>query len=152
MSIDAIAADANVLLSCIVGKAALRIVTDFDVRIHATEFNADEVKKYLPIMAKKYDLPSEIVELQWKLLPICIHPLDDYRDFYADAHRDLKDRDPDDAHALALARSLKLPLWSNDRDLNNLGVKCFSTARLLKKLESRSYPEISTNRLQEFSG
>ena len=50
------------------------------------------------------------------------------------AQTELTDRDPDDAHPLALARTLGLPLWTNDRDLDGHGVECFSTARLLKVL------------------
>lgn len=44
-------------------------------------------------------------------------------------------RDPDDIHLLALSLTLGLPLWSNDRDFEDAGVECLSTARLLKVLE-----------------
>ena len=135
MRIDAVLADANVLLSAIVGKASLRILTEFGDVVHAARFNTEEVAEYLPFMAAKYKLPVDLVELQWKLLPIKIHPMEDYEDPFAGALQDLASRDPEDAHALALARSLELPLWSNDRHLTNLGVKVFSTARLLRILE-----------------
>lgn len=137
MRIESVAADANVLLSAAIGKAALRVVTEFEVAIHVAAFNADEVAEYLPAMAEKYRLQKELVELQWKLLSLQIHPLSDYIAHLARAQRDLAGRDPEDAHALALARLLGLPLWSNDRDLVGHGVECFSTARLLATLARR---------------
>ena len=134
MPIAGVVADANVLLSAVVGKAALRVFTEFDVTVHVAQFNADEVAEYLPHMAGKYELPVEFVEMQWKLLPLRIHPADDYRRHLRKAIADLKDRDAEDAHALALARSLALPIWSNDRDLSGTDVQCYTTARLLRIL------------------
>ena len=134
MPFAGVVADANVLLSAVVGKAALRVFTEFDIVVHLTQFNADEVTEYVPYMTRKYGLHLELVEMQWKLLPLRIHPLSDYRSRLQRAILDLKRRDPEDAHALALARSLALPIWSNDRDLSNLDVECYSTARLLRVL------------------
>ncbi len=134
MPIASVVADANVLLSAAVGKAALRVFTKFTVMVHMAQFNADEVAEYLPYMASKYELPIELVEMQWKLLPLRMHSTDEYRSRLPQALADLKDRDPEDAHALALARALALPLWSNDRDLRGLGVECYPTARLLRLL------------------
>ncbi len=136
--IAGVVADANVLLSAVVGKAALRVFTEFDLMVHVAQFNTDEVAEYLPRMARKYGLPVELVEMQWKLLPLRIHANDEYRSRLPQATADLKDRDPEDAHALALARSLALPLWSNDRDLQGLDVACHTTARLLRLLTERN--------------
>jgi predicted nucleic acid-binding protein len=134
MPIASVVADANVLLSAVVGKAALRVFTKFTVRVHVAQFNADEVAEYLPYMASKYELPIELVEMQWKLLPLRIHLADEYHSQLPQASANLQDRDPEDAHALALARALTLPIWSNDRDLRGLGVECYPTARLLRLL------------------
>ena len=136
MLIASVVADANVLLSAVVGKAALRVFTEFTVVVHATQFNVDEVAEYLPYMASKYKLSVELVEMQWKLLPLRIHPVGDYHRKLPQAIADLKDRDPEDAHALALARSLRSPLWSNDRDLRGLDIECYPTARLLHILQN----------------
>jgi hypothetical protein len=43
-----VVADANVLLSAVIGKAAARVFFDFEVTVHATEFNALEVEEYIP--------------------------------------------------------------------------------------------------------
>jgi predicted nucleic acid-binding protein len=52
------------------------------------------------------------------------------------ARERLRERDPEDAHALALAWTLELPLWSNDRDFEGQAVKRYTTATLLRALES----------------
>lgn len=134
MLIEGVVADANVLLSAVVGKAALRVFTQFDIAVHVTQFNCNEVTEYLPHMAQKYGLSVELVEIQWKLLPLRIHSIAEYRRRLPQAISDISHRDAEDAHALALARSLGLPIWSNDKDFENLDVQCFSTARLLRAL------------------
>jgi len=135
--IEGVVADANVLLSAAVGKGALRVFTDFDIVIHVAQFNADEVAEYLPLMAAKYHLQIELVEMQWKLLALRVHPLSDYESRLQRAMDYMKQRDSEDAHALALARSLDLPLWSNDKDFQSVKVECYSTARLLKLLTAQ---------------
>ena len=134
MPIEGVVADANVLLSAVVGKAALRVFTEFNVIVHVAQFNTDEVAEYLPHMARKYGLNVELVEMQWKLLPLRIHSIAEYRRTLPQALLDLERRDPEDARALALARSLSVPIWSNDRDFDNLDVESYSTARLLRLL------------------
>jgi predicted nucleic acid-binding protein len=137
MPIAGVVADANVLLSAIVGKSALRVFTDFAIQVHASQFNADEVTEYLPEMAQKYKLPVELVSLQWKLLPLRLHREEDYEMYLPDALGELKNRDPEDAHVLALARSVGLSIWSNDRDLANVTVECLTTAKLLRALQDQ---------------
>lgn len=140
MPIAGVVADANVLLSAVIGKAALRVMTEFELAVHASAFNAQEVAEYLPLMAAKYRLPPELVEMQWKLLPIEVHEFEEYRRWFGGARDDLVARDPEDAHALALARCLGLPLWSNDRDLEGHGVDRYTTARLLSVLQRQAPP------------
>lgn len=137
MNFDAIVADANVLLSAVIGKAALRVITDSNLTIHVSVFNADEVEEYLPSMAKKYKLPLDLVELQWKVLPLTRHDDKKYRRHFKKAQLELANRDPEDAHALALARALKFPLWSNDNDLQGFEIPCYTTAQLLSIIDRR---------------
>jgi predicted nucleic acid-binding protein len=138
MPIAGVVADANVLLSAIVGKSALRVFTEFAIQVHATQFNVDEVTEYLPEMAQKYRLPVELVSLQWKLLPLRLHREEDYKAYLRDALAELKNRDPEDAHVLALAKSGRLSIWSNDRDLANVTVECLTTAKLLRALQDQA--------------
>lgn len=131
-----VVADANVLLSAVVGKAASRVFSQFSLPVHTTLFNTEEVLEYLPRLASKYGLPLETLQLQWRLLPLEIHALESYQEHLEAARLILAARDPEDAHPLALARALSLSLWSNDSDLANVGIDCYTTARLLKVLET----------------
>jgi hypothetical protein len=70
MSIASVVADANVLLSAVAGKAALRVFTEFGLTVHVAEFTADEVVEYLPVLARKYAIASELIEMQWRLLAL----------------------------------------------------------------------------------
>lgn len=135
MPIDAVVADASVLLSAVVSKAALRVFTEHTVTVHMTEFNAAEVEEYLPRLASKYGLPEDLVQLEWRLLSVVLHPQRVYADHLAAALESLSDRDPEDAHALALAWALRLPLWSNDRDFEGREVERYPTAALLRALD-----------------
>lgn len=137
MPFAGIVADANVLLSAVIGKAAQRVFSAHDLKVHVSDFNAREVSEYLPFMAKKYGLPADLADLRWRILPLIIHKASEYSGFIGKALAGIKDRDPEDAHALALARALGFPLWSNDRHLAKLGVPCYATARLLKILEAQ---------------
>jgi predicted nucleic acid-binding protein len=134
MPIAGVVADANVLLSAIIGKAALRVFEEFEVPVHTTLFNRNEVLEYLPRLAGKYRLAQARVDLQLELLALRVHSEEFYKDALPWATATLGDRDPDDAHPLALSRTLDLPLWSNDRDLQIPGVRCYTTAALLKVL------------------
>ena len=129
-----IVADANVLLSAALGKAASRVFSEFRVPVHTTLFNAREVEEYLPRLSSKYGISLDALQLQWELLPLHIHGFESYEEHFAGAEKTLASRDPEDAHPLALARTLSLPLWSNDSDLAETGVVCYTTARLLKVL------------------
>lgn len=136
MPIDAVVTDANVLLSAVVGKAALRVFTEHGVTVHVTEFNASEVEGYLPRLSIKFGLPEHLVQLQWQLLPVVLHPEPFYAERLPAALEALRERDPEDAHPLALAWALGLPLWSNDRDFEGQEVERYTTAELLRTLEA----------------
>lgn len=137
MTIDVVVADANVLLSAVIGKAANKVFTEYDVQVHVAEFNAREVEEYLPRLAQKYGIPDPIASLAWKVLPTIVHPEIDYQDEFDRALADMQERDPEDAHALALARKLDVPLWTNDKDFQGQAVECYTTAELLSILEGK---------------
>lgn len=129
MPLKKLAADANVILSAVAGKAALRVFLKEDIKITTTQFNIDEVREYLHIISKQYGLSEEVLESQLKLLPIKIFP----RHFYK-ATKKMAGRDEDDIELLALSMRLKAPVWSNDNDFRHSGVEVFTTAKLLKIL------------------
>lgn len=133
-AVEQIAADANVILSAIVGKAALRVFTGSTLEIISTRATLDEVRDYLPVMADAYGIAPEFLEGRLKLLAIREYDRTEYETCIPQATRRIGARDPDDIELLALALALGIPVWSNDRDFERTGVKRFTTARLLKEL------------------
>lgn len=89
-------------------------------------------------MARRYEALVELVEMQWRVLPVKIHAEGSYQTFLEEASEDMAHRDPEATHGLALARSLNLPIWTNDRDLTGQSVTCYPTAELLRILEEQS--------------
>ncbi|HJT24991.1 MAG TPA: PIN domain-containing protein [bacterium] len=129
-----IAADANVLLSAVTGKAALRVFIHSNLKIATTASILEEVREYLPVMAEKYGVPFELLESQLQLLALHVYNPRDYQVSLMKARHKMEKRDPDDADLLALAYELGIPIWSNDDDFNGVGVERFTTAQLLKNL------------------
>lgn len=130
-----LAADPNVILSAVAGKAALRIFLKEDLEIVTTQFNIDEVREYLGVIAKQYGFSEEIIESQLKLLPLRLYTQHFYEDFLQKAARKLSGKDEDDIELLALAMKLKVPVWSNDNDFKHSGIEVYPTAKLLKILK-----------------
>lgn len=126
-----IAADSNVLLSAIIGKAALKIFTQTRLEIVTTEFNIKEIQLYLPYLADKYHLDAVALWMQFKMLPCEIKSTDYYHDKIALAEKYLRDRDPNDVDLAALALKEEIPLWSNDLDFTVLPIEVYPTAKLL---------------------
>jgi predicted nucleic acid-binding protein len=131
-----LAADSNVILSAVIGgKAALRIFVQPGIEFITTEFNLLEVEEYLPRLASKYGLDERLLIWQFKMLPLDGFAEKYYRNFLPKAEKLLKDRDLDDIHLAALALKENIPIWSNDRDFEQLSIPLFTTAQLLKIIE-----------------
>ncbi len=62
--VAAVAADANVLLSAVLGHAALRIFTQTDVSVLTTPSVLREVREYLPVLARQYGMLLQALEGQ----------------------------------------------------------------------------------------
>lgn len=131
-----LAADANVILSAIAGKAALRVFLLEGLEIATTAFTISEVREYISVIAEKYGFSKELLESQLKLLPLRIYPDKLYEDFFEAASKRLAEHDEDDIQLLALSLKLKVPVWSNDRHFQHAGVDVYSTAKLLKILKA----------------
>jgi len=136
MPLKSVAADANVILSAIAGKAALRVFLHAGLEIVTARFNLDEVEEYLEVMAEQYGLQAEILESQLRLLPLKICLSDYYEDLLPEAARRLAGRDDDDIELLALALKLNIPVWSNDNDFKKTGIEVYTTAKLIKALKA----------------
>jgi len=57
-----------------------------------------------------------------------------YAPALSQARRLIGRRDPEDIDILALALHFEIPIWSNDRDLEGVGIEQYTTATLLKRL------------------
>jgi len=133
--VAAIAADANVLLSAVLGHAALKVFTQSNVSVLTTRRVLDEVRDYLPVLAKQYEILPQVLEAQLRLLAVRECKPDEYATKLGSAKRAIGRRDPDDVDLLALALAFGVPVWSNDSDFKDTGVEWYTTARLLRRLE-----------------
>ena len=131
-----LAADSNVILSAVIGKAALQVFLRPEIELITTRFNLLEVEEYIPRLASKYGLDERSLSLQLKMLPMVVFDEKYYHSHTPQAARLLKERDPDDVHLAALALKEEVPIWSNDRDFEKLSLQVYTTAQLLKALES----------------
>ncbi len=132
--LPAVAADANVLLSAVLGHAALRVFTLTDLSVLTTQGVLREVREYLPLVAKQYDILPEALEGQLRLLAVRECEPDEYATKLEAARRAIARRDPDDVPLLALALAFGVPVWSNDNDFKDAGMEWYTTARLLRRL------------------
>ena len=133
-----LAADANVLLSALIGGQAARVLRHPAIEeILTTETTLAEVQEYAGQLAHKRRLAVDIVLLAAATLPVRTIPRAIYAASLVEARKRIGRRDPDDVDLLALAIQLKLPLWSNDNDFENTGVVWHTTASLLAALESK---------------
>ena len=135
--VERVAAGANVILSAVAGKAALKVFTQSYISVVTTRKTLLEVREYLPEMAEQYGLPPEILEAQLGLLALEAFSEEAYARKIKEALKRIGRRDVDDADLLALSMTLHVPVWSNDTDFSQAGVKWYTTAQLLKALRIR---------------
>ena len=130
-----LAADANVLLSALIGGRARLALTHSQVtEVLTTQNVLSEVREYLPSLALKRKLDPASLQLAVATLPVTVVPASAYRRKMAAARRRLEERDPDDVELLALALHLRIPVWSNDADFASARTPWLTTAELLSRL------------------
>jgi predicted nucleic acid-binding protein len=74
-------------------------------------------------------------------MPIEWKPAADYDDRRQDAEQRIAARDPDDWPTVALALTLGLPVWSQDKDLASAGLEIYTTGDLLDALRALGHIE-----------
>lgn len=134
-NIESIAADTNVLLSAVAGRAAGRVFDKTELIVVTTEKNVAEVIKYLPVFGTRYGISEELLVETLDALPLEIYREDAYAAQIPAAADFLAGRDDDDIALAALALTLQIPIWSNDRDYERFQHGTFTTAQLLKFLQ-----------------
>ena len=130
-----LAADANVLLSAVIGGRARLALHHAQVsEVFTTEQTFSEVEEYALVLSRKKRVPSDILLLAVAALPVTLVSQAQYAGRMAEAMRRMGHRDPDDVELLALALHFRIPVWSNDRDFEGLDIDLFTTERLLRHL------------------
>jgi predicted nucleic acid-binding protein len=128
-------ADANVLLSAVLGGRAKLILTHPEVtEVLTTLETLGEVEEYAGSLARKKRLAEDLVLLAVASLPVTVVGRDAYAASLAEAWRRIGKRDPKDVEILALTITLRVPLWSNDKDFEKMGVEWYTTEALLRHL------------------
>jgi predicted nucleic acid-binding protein len=130
-----VAADANVLLSAVIGGRARDVLRHPKIEALTTAPTLGEVQEYLAHLAKKRRLPLDTVLLAAASLPVTVVVRSEYVGKIAEATKRLGRRDPDDVELLALALHADIPVWSNDNDFEDAGIRWYTTAELLRCLE-----------------
>jgi predicted nucleic acid-binding protein len=134
-------ADANVLLSAVIGGLAKLALQHPDIEaVYAPVFALDEVHEYLGVLAEKKRLRLDTLLLTLAALPVTVVERSEYQRYLKEATRRMLRRDPNDVDVLALSLQFGVPVWSNDNDFEDAGVKWYTTAELLKALGVRSHP------------
>ncbi len=130
-----LAADANVLLSAVLGGRAKVVL--FHPRIEGiftTAATLAEVEEYVILLARKRRLSLDTLLLAVATLPVSVVEREIYARAVDQARKLIEQRDPDDIEILALVLHLEIPLWSNDNDFRDTGVEWYTTAELLQRL------------------
>ena len=136
---DVLVADANVLLSAIIGgRAAVALADPRLPRIVAPAEVGDEILEHLPAIARKRRLDLGVLLPVIAALPVEWIDAAAYTDQEAEARRRMTDRDEDDWPVVALALSLQastaVVIWTQDRDFEVSGIRHLTTGDLLDTL------------------
>ena len=99
-----------------------------------TERTLAEVEEYALVLSEKRRLRTDLLLLAVAALPITVVDQTAHAHRLPEAVRRIGRRDPDDAELLALAIQFRIPVWSNDRDFEKVGVDLFTTEGLLRHL------------------
>jgi predicted nucleic acid-binding protein len=131
----AVVADANTVLSALIGGRARVVIAASRPRCFATDVVAREIAHHLPALAAKRGLDPTLLFATLEVMPVEWRGVEVYEQHREDALGRIGDRDPDDWPTLALALTLDIPIWSQDKDFENVGFRVLSTRELLDLLE-----------------
>lgn len=128
-----LAADANAILQALLGRASLAIEIG-RVELATTLATLNEVREHFAEVAGKYHVAAEALDEGLALLGIRAYGHRKYRAKLAEAERRIGPKDPDDVPLLALALTLNVAVWSNDRHFLDVGVQRYTTRELMAKV------------------
>jgi predicted nucleic acid-binding protein len=116
------------------GRARLILASPHGPACVSPQAVAEEIARHLPRLAAKRGLDEAELLAALQVMPIKWKPTTDYEDQRAEAEKRIAERDPDDWPTVALALTLDLPVWSQDKDLTVAGLEVFTTGDLLDAL------------------
>ena len=120
-------ADANVLLSAVIGGRAALVLTHPAVEeIFTTSDTFSEVQEYSAVLGQPKGFSLDALLLAVAALPVSTIEREIYKHSIPRARRLVGKRDPDDVEILALALQLRVPLWSNDNDFEQCGIQQYT--------------------------
>ena len=120
MNKQAVIIGTNQMISALLGGKARQILYSGSFRFVTTERKTWEVKRYIPMIAAKTNVSEERILRAFELFPIVAFQDSFFDDEKKHAWELIGKRDPTDADLLALTLKLKYPLWSHDRDFQNI--------------------------------
>lgn len=93
-----------------------------------------EIARHIPRLASKRRLDPALLLAALQVMPIDWRAAADYDARRQDAEQRIAARDLDDWPTVALALTLNLPVWSQDKDLTVAGLDVYTTGDLLDAL------------------
>jgi len=108
-------------------------------RCVAADAVAVEIARHIPRLATQRRLDPALLFAALEVMPIDWKPVGDYDDQRQEAELRIAARDPDDWPTVALALTLGLPVWSQDKDLTTAGLDVFTTGELLDALREAGH-------------
>lgn len=127
-----IVVDANPIISALIGGISEDILFDKKFEFATSEFTIVEVKKYIPFISRKSGVKEDSILFAFSLLPLKIYTEIYYKNKIKEARELIEHRDERDVSILALTLTLNAPLWSMDKDFEDIsGIKLLKTKDFL---------------------
>lgn len=108
-------------------------------RCIAADAVALEIARHILRLASKRRLDPAALFAALQVIPVEWKPIAEYECNREEAERRIAARDPDDWPTVALALTLNLPVWSQDKDLASAGVDVLTTGELLDALRDAGH-------------
>ena len=108
-----IVVDANIIISALLGGVTAGVFFKGTFIFITSDFTIKEIEKYVLELSKKLGVSEDKLRSALELLPLKVVERREYESFLSKAAQMIKD--PKDVPILALALSLNLPLWTNDK-------------------------------------
>jgi predicted nucleic acid-binding protein len=102
--------------------------------VFTTEHTLAEVEEYAVVLPRRKACRRTWCSFALAALPTTVLGRNIYAKNIPEARKRISLRDPEDVDLLALALHLRIPIWSNDKDFQGLGVDLFTAEQLLRSL------------------